>query len=174
MAKTAEELLEEAKKMIGMETEPVEALYPVEYDAIRRYCYMVDYDNPLFLDPEYAKKTKHGEVVCPPLFVHQFGGRGIWPPSEIPSLPRPEALGTQAINLTTENEFFKTVKVGDRISVKQRFADVYIKSIRLDPKAFWMVNETIFTNQDGDVVAIWRNISLSHRTPEEVKAAGDA
>ena len=54
--KTPDEFLEEAKKMIGTETEPVRFLYPVEYEPIRRYCLMVDDDNPLFLDPEYAKR----------------------------------------------------------------------------------------------------------------------
>ena len=176
MAKTREEMLEEARKSIGRETEPVEGRYPVEYDPIRRYCHMTDDDNPLFLDPEYAKKTKHGGVVCPPLLVGCFAGGGSWPPEQQHSLGslQLQAPGDRSINLTTEYEFFKPVKVGDRLSSKSRVADIYIKAIRLDPKAFWTETESIITNQDGEVVMVSRNIGLKHRTPEQVKEAGDA
>ncbi len=175
MAKTPEEMLVEARKLIGAETKPVQGRYPVEYDPIRRYCHMTDDINPLFLDPEYAKKTKHREVVCPPLMVANFAGPGIWPPAtDLPALPPVITPGDRNINLTTEYEFLKPVKVGDRLSVKSRIADIYIKAIRLDPKAFWTETERIITNQNGDVVAKTRNTGLRHRTPEQVKAAGDA
>ena len=42
--KTPEEILEEARKMIGLETEPVSFPYPLEYEPIRRYCLMIDDD----------------------------------------------------------------------------------------------------------------------------------
>lgn len=175
MAKTPEEMLTEARKLIGRETKPVQGRYPVEYDPIRRYCHMNDDTNPLFLDPEYAKKTRYGEVICPPLMVANFAGPGIWPPATaLPALPPVVTPGDRNINLTTEYEFFKPVKVGDRLSIKSRIADVYIKAIRLDPKAFWTETERIITNQNGEVVAMSRNIGLRHRTPEQVKAAGDA
>ena len=59
------------------------------------------------------------------------------------------------------------------MEAKSRIADVYILEIRLDPKAFWIVTERIISNQDGEVVAIYRNLGLRHRTPEQVKEAGD-
>ena len=43
---------------IGRKTPLYHGRYPVEYDPIRRYCHMVEDDNPLFLDPEYAATTK--------------------------------------------------------------------------------------------------------------------
>ncbi|MBI2848499.1 MAG: MaoC family dehydratase N-terminal domain-containing protein [Chloroflexi bacterium] len=174
MAKTPEEILEEARKLIGTETKPVPMRYPVEYDPIRRYCHMNDDTNPLFLDPEYAKKTKYGEVICPPLFIGIAGGSGPWPPPKenAPTLPPVPTPGDRSINLTTEWEFFKPVKVGDRLWSKSRIADVYILSIRLDPQAFWTLTERIITNQDNEVVAIGRNLGLKHRTPEQIKAAG--
>jgi len=175
MIKTPEELLEEARKLIGMETKPLRSRYPVEYDSIRRYCHMNDDTNPLFLDPEYAKKTKHGAVIAPPLFIRNISGPGPWPPqtdSDEHRLPPVPTAGNRAINLTTELELFKPVKVGDHISRSERLADVYIKPIRLDPKAFWVITETIFRNQHGEVVAIARNTGVRHRTPEDIREAG--
>ena len=77
-----ESALEIAKKLIGQETELIPHIYPVEYEPIRRWCQMVEDDNPLFLNPEYAKKTKYEEVVCPPFAITLFSGRspGYFPP----------------------------------------------------------------------------------------------
>ena len=177
--KTPEEILEEARKMIGNETEPVASPYPVEYEPIRRYCLMVDDDNPLFLDPEYARKTKYGEVILPP-----FAPFGIMSGGSPQTMARlmgqgadeekviPPAPGMFLINIAQEWEWFRPVKVGDRLSTKIRLADVYMKSIRIDPKAFWIVFEFIFLNQRAETVCVARNILLRHRSPDEVAAGG--
>lgn len=175
-----EEILQEARQLIGYETKPVYGEYPVEHEPIRRYCHMCNDDNPLFLDPEYAKNTRYGAVIAPPMAIHSMvrlgSMAGSWPPTRpqegtvLPSIPTP---GDRAINLTTEWEFFIPVKVGDRLSVSQRIAEVYMKPIRLDPKAFWILTERVYRNQNREVVATMRNLGLRHRSPEEVKAAGD-
>ncbi len=176
--KTPEQMLEEARKFIGMESAPFTSPFPVEYDPIIRYCHMVGETDPLFLDPEYAKNTPHGAVIAPPLFMRTpLNGQYPWLPQakshdgRLPTIPTP---GDRSIGMTTEFELLKPVKVGDRITTSQRIADVFLKGIRADPKAFWTVTETIFRNQDNEVVQIERHISLKHRTPEQVKAAGDA
>lgn len=175
--KTAEEILEEARKMIGRETKPVTSKYPVEYEPIRRYCMMVDDDNPLFLDPEYAKSTKYGEVMLPPFAT--FGIMSGGSPQMMADLAQgtggadmimPPAPGHFLINMAQEWEFHRPVVVGDRLTFKSRLADVYIKPIRIDPKAFWTVLEMHFSNQRGETVCIVRNILLRHRAPEEVAA----
>ncbi|MCX6021410.1 MAG: MaoC family dehydratase N-terminal domain-containing protein [Chloroflexi bacterium] len=175
--KIPEEILEEARKLIGAESAPVRSRYPVEYDSIRRYCHMTGDDNPLFLDPEYAATTEFGSVIAPPFFIRNMSGPGPWPKqaeSQEGRLPPVPTAGNRTINLTTEFEMFEPVRVGDRIIRNERIADIYIKAIRLDPKAFWTVTETVFRNQHGTVVMVARNIGLRHRSPEEVKAAGDA
>jgi acyl dehydratase len=149
--------------------------YPVEYDAIRRLCHMVEDTNPLFLDPEYARQTRYGEVIAPPVMADYFAGKGIWPrvqdrPSVRAQVP---TRGDRAINLNQTFEFHKPIKVGDRLSSQVVIVDVYEKPIRLDPKAVWTVVETRITNQDGELVCTVRNTGLTHRTPEEVAAEAD-
>ena len=173
MARTPEEILEEARNLIGTETPPRRGPYPVEYYPIRRTCHMVGDHNPLFLDPEYAKKTRYGAVTCPPAMVNHFSGPGAWPHSMMESMITVPTAGKRAINLTVEAEWFKPVRVGDWLSEKHRLADVYIKPIRLDPKAFWTVQERIISNQDGEVVCIERNTGVQHRTPEQIAEAGE-
>ena len=67
-----------------------------------------------------------------------------------------------------EWEWFKPAMLGDFLSTKTRLADVYIKPISIDPKAFWIVLEMQISNQHGDSICIVRNILLCHRSPEEV------
>lgn len=179
---TPEESLEEARQLIGVETEPVEALYPIEYEPIRRYCHAGWDENPLFTDPEYANRTRYGQVICPALgimAIARFPGGPLdspFPPprQKLPELPPIRAPGKSNVVLGVEWEFFKPVKVGDRLSESKRYRDIYMKSIRIDPKAFFFVTEHIFRNQNRDVVAICSITGLFHRSPEEVKTAGDA
>ncbi len=157
---------------LGKETAVTTGRYPVEYDPIRRHCHMVEDTNPLFLDPDYARQTRHGGVIAPPVMVDYFAGNGAWPRvQEAPRLMQQvPTRGDRLINLNQTMEFYKPVKVGDRISTRMRIADVYEKGIRLDPRAVWIVMETLMTNQDGELVAVVRNTLLTHRTPEEVAA----
>lgn len=179
MVATPEEMLAVAKKLIGRETELIKAAYPVEYEPIRRWCQMTEDDNPLFIDPEYAKKTKYGEVICPPFSIGTFATTmpGYFPPpppaasvtAGIPTTP-----GQSALFLGAEWEFFKPVKVGDHLSAKKRLGDFYLKAVRFDPKATWIRTETIYYNQKGEKVAMGATLHALRRSPEEVKETGDA
>jgi len=170
LRRPAAEIFAYGKSRIGMETENIKGRYPVEYDPIRRFCHMRNDDNPLYLDPEYARRAGYEDVVCPPLLIGYFAGPGAWPPSEqsgplllaIPMLPPAYAADSprSSINMATEYEFYKTVVVGDRLYSKNRVSDVYIKAIKRDPQAIWQVTETFITNRDGEVVAIARNINV--------------
>ena len=179
---TPEQILEEARQLIGVETEPIEALYPIEYEPIRRYCHAAGDSNPLFLDPEYARSTAYGEVLCPPLAlraVTMLPGEPLdnpfpEPPPDLSLLPEIPGGRRMSMNLEVEWEFFAPVRVGDRISETSRYADFYFKQIKIDPKAIGYVTERIYRNQERTVVAISRTTSLIHRTPEEVRASGDA
>lgn len=156
----------------GRSTEVMAGRYPVEHDPIRRHCHMVEDRNPLFLEPGFAAGTRHRSVIAPPVMVDYFAGNGAWPPvQEGPRLMQQvPTRGDRMINLNQTMEFLKPVKIGDRLSSQMVIADVYEKSIRLDPKAVWIIFETRLTNQDNAVVAVIRNTLLTHRAPEEVAA----
>ena len=161
------------QKYIGTEIATARGRYPVEYDAIRRHCHMVDDNNPLFLDPEYAQSTEHGAVLCPPsgwlaLF---FASQGPWPAVFEPLLPIVPAPGKRIVNMNQEVEWFARIKVGDHLSVRRRVVDIYQKGISIDPEAVWIVAEAVITNQRDETVCVIRNTLLFHRTPEEVAAA---
>ena len=161
------------EKYIGTEIPQARGRYPVEHDAIRRHCHMVDDNNPLFLDPEYANSSGHGAVLCPPSgwLALYFASLGPWPAVFEPLLPIVPTPGKRIVNMSQEVEWSARIQVGDHLSVRRRVADVYQKGITLDPEAVWIVAEAVITNQRDEAVCTIRNTLLTHRTPEEVAAA---
>ena len=167
---------------VGRKGKRRDGLYPVEHDPIRRHEHMCFGKNPLFLDPKYGRDSKYGDNIAPGVMADYFAGDGTWPSwnggHEIPSRGDPEldvpTLGDRAINLGTEWEFLRPMRIGDRLWSQPSIADVYIKPIRLDPKAVWVVNETRIYNQTDELVAVSRNTGLRHRSPEEVAADPEA
>ena len=158
------------KKYIGMEFAASTGRYPVEYDPIRRHCHMVEDSNPLFLDPEYARNSHYGSVICPPSgwLAMYFASLGPWPAafeSLVPMVPTP---GNRIVNMSQDVEWFHPIKIGDRLSVHRRVVDIYKKSISIDPEAIWIVSESTISNQKNEITCTVRNTLLTHRTPEEV------
>lgn len=185
MSEYCQRILAEARGLVGTDTGLRWGRYPVEHEPIRRWCHMVECNSPLYLDPAYAAGTRWGKVVCPPLMIPLFATQGLpsgptssgpgidWPPppSDLPpaELVVP-AAGTRAINLGGETEFLERVFVGDRLGSRKKLVDVYIKAIRIDPEAFWIVTDTVYVNQDLKIVAINHNTVLRHRDPAEIAA----
>lgn len=159
--------------------------FPVEYDPIRRHCHMTGDSNPLFTDPVFAKEEgPYGEVIVPPsLLPIYFSSKGPWPKAPKPKsdgekkkskrpfftlgVPTP---GDRGINMGTEWEYFAPIRIGDRLRSEQAITDIFMKPIKLDNKAVWIVSEMSFINQDDTRVAVWRNTTLVHRSPKQIAA----
>ena len=155
------------QKYIGTEIAKARGRFPVEHDPIRRDCHMVDDNNPLFLDPEYAKAMTHGAVLCPPSgwLALYFASLGPWPAVFEPLFPIVPTPGKHIVNMAQEVEWFARIKVGDHLSVRRRVADVYQKGISIDPEAVWIVAEAIITNHRDETVCI---ITKGVVAPQEV------
>ena len=67
----SEEALDELRKRIGVKIEDTVEPYCYEStrDNIRHYAHGIGDDNPLWCDPEYAKKTRYGDVIALPSFL---------------------------------------------------------------------------------------------------------
>src|SRR3978361_1162714 len=58
-----------ARKNVRIEHPAEPWCYEATRDNIRHYAHGIGDDNPLWCDPEYAKKTKYGDVIAPPSFI---------------------------------------------------------------------------------------------------------
>src|SRR3972149_4995518 len=76
--------------------------------------------------------------------------------------------GDGPITRTRDLEWFRPVRVGDRLGVRHKVASIHQRSTRLDPLSVWIRTETTIVNAREEVVARRINQILVHRTPEEI------
>jgi acyl dehydratase len=123
------ELIEEMKNNRGLKLRVANALFN-EYatrDNIRKFVDGIGDINPLFRDEEYAKKSRYGCVIAPPSFIFsvlaavQFGWRGL-----------------AGYHSASDMEFYKAIKVGDRVTPEETFLDFE------GPKKSKFAEKTIF------------------------------
>jgi acyl dehydratase len=163
----------EIKALIGREGAPQTSGEPVERGEVRRFAQAVMDDDPIFWDDAYARNTRYGGVVAPPLFplfAHRrppgsadplataatdpdFDGfvglstSGL-PPVSLPMLPR-------LLNGGNEVEFYQLPKLGDHITARAKYLDIYEKTGRSGTMVFIVV-ETRYTNQHDELLMISR------------------
>ena len=145
-------LMDELRGLIGAMTEP--GINEVERGAIRRYAEAVGNPNPLYSDVEYARKSRYGEVICPPGF---FG----WPMKASTGAvevmaPVFSALFKAGLVRILDGgmsyEFFLPVRAGDTLTWYARFADVREREGKTGKMVF-LTTEITYINQHGDLVA---------------------
>lgn len=156
-------ITEEARALIGKETEAVTR--EVYAKDIRRFCYAVGDLNPLYLDEEFAKRSGFGGTIAPPMFF-DIPTTPEFPQDQLKEdgMPRrgltPRIKATKTMAGGNEIEFFKPIRVGDRITRVSKIADIYEKEGRSGTLVF-TVFESRYTNQDGEVVAVERLTGIS-------------
>ncbi len=154
-------LPKEVTQLIGKSL--VSSIFEVQEEAIRRFADAVDDLNPLYWDEEYAKKSRYGSIIAPPGFISSpwFSGRPTkWPnrgattAEAIASLrcALAKAGFSRVLDGGIEYEFFGPVRAGDTITVSSKIKDIIERTGQTGKMAF-IVNETTYTNQNGDLVA---------------------
>lgn len=137
-----------ALDMIGKDLVPP-MTFEVEKGAIRRLAEAIEDLNPLYIDPDYAARSKHGNIIAPPLMVTTMGAPELQEAlmNKIPVGPK-----KNGIVRGFEVEFFRPLKAGDKVIVTCKVENIEGKESKLG----FMVNITtvrIFTNQKGEVIA---------------------
>jgi len=157
-------LPDEVKQLIGKGAGV--RIFEVEKGAIRRFADAVDDPNPLYRDDEYARNSRYGSIIAPPGF---FG----WPsrqPRGAPLTTESTAdLGmalvkagyTRVLDGGMEYDFVAPVRAGDTLATSSVIKEIREREGSSGKMAF-LIMETTYTNQNGDVVARARSTSI-HR-----------
>lgn len=130
----------------------------VSDDAIRHWAYGCGDDNPLYLDEEYARKTRYGGIIAPPSILY--------PCDRIASGYVGGLPGVQAMYSGTNWEWFKTIRVNDRIEAISMLKDLVEKKSEFAGRAIQQIYQTDFISQDGEIVG--RAESWCFRTERDV------
>ncbi len=151
---------DELKSKIGVEF--LSGKYEIEKGMIKRFVQAVDDPNPLWQDEEYAKKTKYGGIIAPPLFVVVLGFDEF--EKDMASLIPARLHGG------TEFEYFKPVRPGDVITVSRKVADIREREGKKLGKMAFVTFEMTYKNQHGELVAKCRQITIGYEPKGEQNA----
>jgi len=112
-------------------------------DAIRHFGDGIGDGNPLFRNPEYAKKTRYSSIVAPPNWLYS-----VFPTWVLQGLP-----GVHAFHSGNDWEFYKPMFVGDTITPECIFTGFQEKKSQFAGRMVMEYQQSRFYNQHGEMVA---------------------
>ena len=130
--------------------------YDVTQKDIRRFAQAIGEEHPVHFDEDYAKNTKYGTIIAPPLFCQMFAFEDV-PAARLPSDGSPVEIDVpvpaqKTVGGGSSYEIFQRVRTGDKITVKSTLKDVFTKEGR-SGRLYFIIVETEFTNQKNELVA---------------------
>jgi acyl dehydratase len=145
-------------------------------DAFRHYISGLGDDNPLYFDPSYAAATRWNGPIAPPLFVWTMGEpddpEGMEPSAEYKSLLKGDPIrGTGALQADLQYEFYRPIRLGDRIYRRQTFIGLQDKRSSWGGRAIHSWRGVATRNQNNEIVHLQRGmwIRAERRPVSEIK-----
>ncbi len=121
--------------------------YHVTADAIQAYCHSVGDLHPLYLDEDYAKRSRYRGLIAPPA-IHTL--------LIFACLPMDDWIRTPGhINVGQAWNYEAPVRPGDTITLEARAIDKFVKKERL-----FIIHYNLFLNQHGEVTCSGRGWSI--------------
>lgn len=112
-------------------------------DSIKRQVDALGNTNPLFRDPEYAKKTKYGCVIAPPCWTFSIT-YGVYPEFATPDY--------SSLYVGDEIEWFLPASPGDHIDYKSTWpTEVKLKETRTGGKTVFCKGVHLFQRHQGGI-----------------------
>jgi len=139
-----DEVIEKQRSRVGksMRADNQRSKYAHE-DGIIAFANAIGDENPLWQDPEYAKKTRWVSQLAPtPFLCVQSTGE------IMQGMP-----GIQAYHSSTRWDCYKPIYAGDKIRLECIFKDFVEKKSDFAPRWFIEVYETLYYNQFDEVIA---------------------
>ncbi len=172
-------LTDEVRAMIGITGEKLEvSLWGLEREGLRRFTQAIMDPDPRYWDDAFAKTTRYGEVIAPPIYCTYLGRKrssdtddpislvfrenpdsdgvnGIEDNTERPLPPIPTDL-KRVLNAGNEIEVYKYPALGDRVFSQSKYSEIK-ERIGKDGKPFLIVTtEITYSDQDGGELCLVR------------------
>ncbi len=145
--KITEESLDQLRARIGVKIEGTLEpwCHEATRDNIRHYAHGIGDDNPLWCDPEYAAKTRHGGIVALPSFL--FACDRIVS-GYVGGMP-----GVHAMWAGADWRWHRYVKRNEEITTEAALKDIIPHETRFSGRAIQQVYHVRFYGAGGDLVA---------------------
>lgn len=120
-------------------------------DAIRHFANGIGDPNPLWRDENYARNSRYGGIIAPPLFLNAIliGMGGEYVPGFLPFVAG------------CEWEWFRTIHVNDAITVVDIPVQVEEKTEEKAPRRLLEIGKRIYRNQRDEIVGIGKRMTMS-------------
>ena len=148
-------ITDQMKAQVGLESGP--SVFEIERSSIRRWAEAIGDRNPLYSDEEYARSKGYRSIIAPPGFIGQY----YFPVKS--SGPNHGVSSPFSRNLNGGNEYdiLKTVQAGDTLTATSMVTELREREGRMG-KMLFVLSETTFKNQDGEIVAKARSTGISY------------
>lgn len=182
---SASALTAEVKAVIGATAEKIEASLPwgIEREGLRIFTQAIMDPDPRYWDDEFAKTTKFGQVITPPIYCTYLGRRtrpgsedpitrafaenpnsdgigGVRTPETRGGLPDVPSYLKRVLNAGNEIELRQYPKLGDRVFSQAKYADIKERVGKDGSRMLIVTTETVYTNQNDEVLCILRASSI--------------
>jgi hypothetical protein len=158
--------------------------FPIEFSHIMMFARSVGDDNPIYHDPEYARKSEPGSVIAPPTFVQasaQFD-------PDYSLRPKPgkpwfgsgkEATGVKretsgegggnggGLHAEQHFEYHRHIKPGDVLTATYKSGKSWEKEGRRGGKLLFSENITEYRDQNGELVITARGVGVRTERPAD-------
>ena len=147
-------------------------------DLIRNYCNCVGDLNPLFRDETYAKNTRWGGIIAPPMIIHYVAmvsaGLGIEPPEIKQRGFRARIHGVGGLNVGGTVEFYNPIRPGDEFVCIDKFVgcEEVTKKEKPVPRLIRNRGQRRFINQHGKTAVVASGVELE-MIPEKPLKKGE-
>jgi len=127
----------------------------------RRYLNNCGDNNPLYANPDYAKNTRWGNVIAPPMFIITMGydRSGTLDP-ELKAKTRGALRGIGMYQSGFEFEFFRPIYPGDELFKRSYVSDVIEKQSEFANKSLLIKHATSYWNTRGEDVGVYRYLMI--------------
>ena len=122
-------------------------------ENISKFVMALGDDNPLWINPHYARNTRYGSVIAPPSFLHS-----VLAPSGALAGGLP---GVHSFHGGTDWQFFKTIRVNTCISASAKLTDITEKKeSKYGGRSVIATVEVAYKDQDDALLATARGWSI--------------
>ncbi len=165
----------------GIRAKPRPALDPVHPTLIRQWCEAFEDSNPLYLDPEAARKTAHGRLVAPPAMLDVWMMPGQAPrPADSDSpfarvLPLLDEAGfTGVVATNAVQEYDRYLAPGDHLTAEDALEEISPRKQTALGEGYFVTTTTEFRDASGEPVGRMRFRILKFRPREDVGGGAPA
>ena len=146
-------VLAEARALIGVRKV---RRCEVTHRDIRRFAQAIGATDRVHYDEAYARTTRHGAIVAPPLFCQSLTYEDV-PADQLPADGSPLELyvpipAQRAVGGGSDYTIHRLVRAGEVITVTSQLKDIYTRQGK-SGLLYMVVVETLFEDERGDPVA---------------------